>query len=136
MADVLTPEQRRLNMSRIRGKNTKPEMVVRRLVHSLGFRYRLHVQALPGSPDLVFPARHKVIFVHGCFWHRHRCRLGRPRPATRASFWENKLAGNVERDRRTRQALQKAGWKPLVVWQCQIRDSERLEQRISTFLES
>ena len=83
MVDVLTPKQRQFCMSRIQGKDTRPEMVVRRMVHALGYRYRLHVRSLPGCPDLVFPSREKVIFVHGCFWHRHNCRYGRVRPATR-----------------------------------------------------
>lgn len=134
MVDVLTPAQRRLNMSRIRGKDTKPEMVVRRLVHSLGFRYRLHVRSLPGSPDLVFPSKRKVVFVHGCFWHRHHCKYGRPTPATRARFWQNKLVQNVERDRRTRKAVKKAGWAVLVIWQCQTRDAGLLTSRLVRFL--
>lgn len=132
--DVLTPEQRRLNMSRIRGKDTKPEMVVRRLVHSLGFRYRLHVTSLPGSPDLVFPSKRKVVFVHGCFWHRHRCRLGKPTPSTRAAFWKAKLLRNVKRDRDARAALKKAQWKALVVWQCETRNAPLLSSRIVRFL--
>jgi DNA mismatch endonuclease (patch repair protein) len=134
VVDVLTPEQRRLNMSRIRGKDTKPEMIVRRLVHPLGFRYRLHVRTLPGSPDLVFPSKRKVIFVHGCFWHRHRCRYGKPTPSTRAAFWKAKLLRNVERDREARTALKKAGWKALVVWQCQTRNAPLLSSRIVRFL--
>jgi DNA mismatch endonuclease (patch repair protein) len=134
VVDVLTPEQRRLNMSRIRGKDTKPEMIVRRLVHSLGFRYRLHVRTLPGSPDLVFPSKRKVVFVHGCFWHRHRCRLGKPTPSTRAAFWKAKLLRNVERDREVRAALKKADWKTLVVWQCHTRDTDRLASTLRRFL--
>lgn len=134
MADVLTTEQRRLNMSRIRGRDSKPEMLVRRLVHSLGFRYRLHVRNLPGSPDLVFPARRKVVFVHGCFWHRHRCPLGQPAPKTRAVFWRNKLTRNVARDSEVRRALKRAGWRTCVVWQCQTRRTRTLETRLHRFL--
>ena len=121
-------------MSRIRGKDTKPEMVVRRLVHSLGFRYRLHVRSLPGTPDLVFTSRRKVVLVHGCFWHRHRCKYGRPTPATRARFWQNKLTQNVARDRRARRELRKAGWTPLVIWQCHTRKAEQLKDRLLHFL--
>jgi DNA mismatch endonuclease, patch repair protein len=134
VVDVLTPEQRRLNMSRIRGKDTKPEMVVRKIVHASGFRYRLHVRALPGSPDLVFPSLRKVIFVHGCFWHRHTCRYGKPRPKTRPAFWRKKLARNVERDREARQRLRRLRWTSLVVWQCQTKTPDRLQQRLRDFL--
>jgi DNA mismatch endonuclease (patch repair protein) len=111
-------------------------MAVRRLVHSLGFRYRLNVRALPGSPDLVFPSRRKVVFVHGCFWHRHRCRYGRPQPKTRAAFWRKKLLQNVERDRIARKGLKDAGWQTLVVWQCQTRLSEQLSAKLIDFLSS
>jgi DNA mismatch endonuclease (patch repair protein) len=134
VVDVLTPAQRRLNMSRIRGKDTKPEMAVRRLAHSLGFRYRLHVRSLPGSPDLVFASRRKVVLVHGCFWHRHHCRYGRPTPATRARFWRNKLAQNVDRDKRARRLLKKSGWTALVIWQCQTRRTDELKDRLLRFL--
>lgn len=122
-------------MSRVRGKDTGPEMAVRRLVHALGYRYRLHVRELPGCPDLVFPGRKKVIFVHGCFWHRHRCRHGRQMPKTRPEFWRPKLEGNRERDRSYRRALTRQGWGVLVVWQCQTRRLERLTQRLIAFLE-
>lgn len=135
MADVLSPEQRRYNMSRIRGKDSKPEMVVRRLVHGLGYRYRLHHRDLPGCPDLVFTSRRKVIFVHGCFWHRHRCRYGRPMPATRRRFWQAKLEGNKARDAKNRRALRRCGWRVLVVWECQTKDLEKLADRLVAFLE-
>lgn len=137
MTDVLTPAQRSRCMAAIRGRDTKPEMVVRRLVHSLGYRYRLHVRRLPGTPDLVFPGRRKVIFVHGCFWHRHDCPYGRPVPKTRAKFWRDKLAGNVARDVRHRQGLQDLGWDVLTVWECNVRkgDIDRLAREISAFLE-
>lgn len=135
MADVLTPEQRRYCMSRIKGRDTKPEMAVRKLVHALGYRYRLHVRSLPGSPDLVFSSRRKVIFVHGCFWHRHNCRYGRVMPATRRTFWKSKLEGNRERDGKNRRLLRKEGWEVLVVWECQTRKREWLLERICEFLE-
>lgn len=122
-------------MSAIRGKDTKPEMIVRRLVHSLGYRYRLHVRELPGVPDLVFPTRKKVIFVHGCFWHRHNCRLGRPRPKTRHEFWEEKLEGNRRRDAKHRRELRALGWQVLTVWQCQTADPDKLAERVLRFLD-
>ena len=138
MVDVLTKKQRQYCMSRIRGKDTKPEMVVRRLVHAMGYRFRLHRRDLPACPDLVFVGRQKVIFVHGCFWHRHRCRYGKPMPSTRREFWQKKLEGNRARDSRNRRALRRLGWGVLVVWECQTRPGkiEKLMQRIVTFLES
>ena len=134
MADVLTPEQRRRNMQRIRSKDTKPELRVRKLVHRLGYRFRLHGAKLPGRPDLVFAARRKVIFVHGCYWHVHACRYGRVVPATNAEFWQKKRSGNVARDRVVRGELRRAGWTLLVIWECQVRDEERVAKRIQTFL--
>jgi DNA mismatch endonuclease (patch repair protein) len=136
MADVLTKEQRKYCMSRIRGKDTEPEIIVRRIVHSLGYRFRLHRRALPGSPDIVLPRHHKVIFVHGCFWHMHRCRYGRVRPASNRQFWEKKRGGNVERDRRNVKALKHLGWNVLVVWECWTRDMPKLERRLRDFLGS
>lgn len=135
MTDVLTREQRSFCMSRIRGAHTRPEMIVRSLVHRMGFRYRLHRSDLPGKPDLVLPAHSKVIFVHGCFWHMHRCRYGRVTPATNAEFWQAKRGSNVERDRRNVAALRKQGWSVKVIWECQARSGERLEQRLREFLE-
>jgi len=135
MGDVLTPEQRRRNMQRIRSKNTKPEMRVRKLVHRLGYRFRLHSAKLPGRPDLVFAARRKVIFVHGCYWHMHLCRFGRVVPATNAEFWQKKRSGNVVRDRVVRGELRKAGWTMLVIWECQVRDEPRIAKRIQAFLQ-
>lgn len=134
MADVLTREQRTLNMSRIRGKDTKPEMTVRRLVHALGYRYRLHRADLPGKPDLVFVARRKVIQVHGCYWHMHRCRFGRVSPATNAAFWRTKRLGTVARDDRNLRALRRLGWHVLIVWECEVRDVGRVTDRIAEFL--
>lgn len=125
MVDVLTPAQRRLNMSRIRGKDTKPEMTLRRGLHALGFRFRLHRKDLPGRPDLVFPSRCAVIFVHGCFWHGHTCPMCKM-PATRSEFWRAKIESNRERDIRAVAALQTAGWRVLVVWECALRGPARL----------
>ncbi len=132
--DPLTPEQRHRCMSRIRSKDTGPEWAVRRLVHALGFRYRLHVKTLPGKPDLVLPRHRKVILVHGCFWHAHGCRAARRPPATRAVFWQEKFARNVARDQQNLRDLWQAGWQVLVVWECETRDPDRLRALLSAFL--
>jgi DNA mismatch endonuclease (patch repair protein) len=124
MADVLTPEQRQLNMRRIRGRDTKPEMLVRRGLHARGLRYLLHDRKLPGRPDLVFPRYGAVVFVHGCFWHAHGCALSKL-PATRQEFWNKKLAENAARDRRAIEALLADGWRVLVVWECALRGPGR-----------
>ncbi len=132
--DTLTPRQRSELMSRIRAKDTKPEMSVRRLVHGMGYRYRLHVRELPGQPDLVFRPRRKVIFVHGCFWHRHNgCSRNRI-PTTRRDYWSKKLNSNVERDRRNEAALREMGWRVLVIWECETKDALRIAQEIRRFL--
>jgi len=125
-------------MSRIQGKDTKPEMVVRKLVFAMGYRYRLHGKNLPGKPDLVFPGRRKVIFVHGCFWHRHRCKYGRPTPQNRKAFWAEKFKSTVVRDRKNIHELKKLGWDVLVVWECQTRNTAgvaKLAIRIRAFLD-
>jgi DNA mismatch endonuclease (patch repair protein) len=122
-------------MRRIRKTDTKPELVVRRLVHSLGFRYRLHRRDLPGTPDLVFPRLHKVVFVHGCFWHQHDCPLGRKQPSANPDYWLPKLARNVERDTRARTRLLELGWDVLVIWECQTKESQPLSSSIAAFLD-
>lgn len=124
MVDVLTPAQRRLNMSRIRGRDTKPEMLIRRGLHAEGMRYRLHNSSLPGSPDIVFPRYKAVIFVHGCFWHGHDCPMFRL-PSTRREFWASKIMSNHERDERARNALDLLGWRVLIVWECCLRGPAR-----------
>jgi DNA mismatch endonuclease (patch repair protein) len=134
MADVLTKAQRSFNMSRIRSKNTTPELFVRRLVHGLGYRYRLHGKKLPGKPDLVFASRAKVIFVHGCYWHMHRCRWGSVTPKTNAEFWQTKRQSNVARDRRNLRQLEEEGWDVLVVWECDVREAARLTKKLQRFL--
>jgi len=123
-------------MSRIRGKDTKPEMVVRSLLHRMGYRFRLHGKGLPGRPDIVL-ARHKtVVFVHGCFWHRHEgCALARM-PKSRSEFWEPKLEGNKQRDARNMERLALAGWEVLTIWECQLSDAERLRATIRRFLDA
>ena len=121
-------------MSLVRCKDTKPELLVRRLVHSLGYRYRLHRADLPGKPDMVFPARKKVIFIHGCFWHGHKCRLGRM-PKSSLDYWQNKIAYNKARDQRTLRRLRNLDWKCLTIWECSLHDERRLAVRIKRFLE-
>lgn len=132
--DILAPQQRSRLMSRIRGKDTAPEIRVRQVAHGLGFRFRLHRRDLPGSPDLVFPSRQKVIFVHGCYWHRHPgCRYAYS-PKSNAVFWCSKFEANVTRDRRTTRELEALGWGVLVVWECEMRDTDALRKRLVEFL--
>ncbi|SFM80260.1 very short patch repair endonuclease [Rugamonas rubra] len=136
MVDSIDQAARSALMSRIRGKNTRPELIVRKLVYAAGYRYRLHVRKLPGSPDLVFAGRKKVIFVHGCFWHLHdNCKGGRI-PKTRVEFWREKLHGNKQRDERTAETLRLAGWDVLVVWECELSDLDVLEHIVRAFLGS
>ena len=132
--DTLTRLERSRVMSLVKGKNTRPELIVRRLVHRAGFRYRLHVRGLPGQPDLVFPSRRKVIFVSGCFWHRHNCPDGRRLPKSRGRFWRRKLTGNKERDDRNTRALRRGGWRVMVVWECRLRKLNVATRQIIRFL--
>ena len=132
--DPLSPEERSERMRRVRRQDTKPEMRVRKLVHGLGYRYRLHDSRLPGKPDLVFTGRKKVIFVHGCYWHRHDCKSGRRLPKTRLEFWRPKLESNAERDKRNLKQLEEMGWKALVIWECETNDKEVLAMKIRQFL--
>lgn len=137
MVDTLTPAERSERMGRVRGKNTKPEMVVRRLVHGMGYRYRLHDRDLPGCPDLVFPRFRKALFVHGCFWHRHTapaCKLARL-PKSRLDFWRPKLEGNRRRDEENQAALLIRGWRFMVIWECEIKAIHDLGSKIQSFLE-
>lgn len=132
--DPLTKQQRSERMALIRGRDTKPELAFRKLVFSLGYRYRLHDRRLPGCPDLVFASRRKAIFVHGCFWHQHDCGTYK-QPASRLKFWVPKLTSNVARDAEVRRLLTKAGWKYLIVWECEIRQSpRRVARRAARFL--
>lgn len=133
--DRISPEQRSLLMSKVRSKNTKPEMLVRRSAHKLGFRFRLHRRDLPGSPDLVFPSLGAVIFVHGCFWHRHQGCKKSTYPKTRVDFWEKKFRRNRERDEENQRTLNDSGWKVLVVWECETKHHELIEKKIYDFLE-
>ena len=136
MIDTLSPDQRSRRMGLIRNKDTGPELLVRRLVWSMGFRYALHCTDLPGRPDLVFRKLGRLIFVHGCFWHRHpssRCKMARL-PKSRLEFWLPKLSANRLRDVRQQRLLKAQGWKILVVWECELGDTERLENKIRAFL--
>ena len=130
MADVVDSKTRSRMMSGIRGKNTRPELLVRKFLHSQGFRFRLHSQKLPGKPDLVLPRYRSVVFVHGCFWHRHPGCARATTPQTNAEFWLTKLEKNVQRDLRNRKSLEAAGWKVFVVWECQLA-GDRLDQLAS-----
>lgn len=134
MTDIFSPSDRSALMSRIRGKDTAPERAVRSLVHGLGYRFRLHGRDLPGRPDLVLPRLATVIFVHGCFWHRHQgCRFATT-PATRVRFWKEKFDRNVERDRQTAAALRRLGWSVITVWECQLRHPDRVLSRLARVL--
>ena len=133
MADNRTPESRSALMSRIGGKNTAPELAVRGLLHALGYRFRLHRKDLPGTPDIVFPSRRKVVFVNGCFWHAHGCRIGRP-PKSRPGFWLPKLERNRIKDKRNIRALRRLGWLVLTIWQCQVRKPTQLRTKLIAFL--
>lgn len=132
--DRLTPEHRSYLMSRVRSRDTSPELRVRKTAHALGFRFRLYVKDLPGRPDMVFRRLRSVILVHGCFWHRHAgCRKASS-PKDRADYWNEKFARNVERDIAAQQRLEADGWRVLVVWECETKDQDLLSERISAFL--
>ena len=124
--DVHTSETRSLNMSRIRSKDTKPELAVRRLCHSLGYRFRLHRKDLPGKPDLVLPKYKIALFVNGCFWHLHDCKWGSVKPKTNSEFWSRKREQTVERDTESHRLLRTLGWRPRVIWECETKDAKNL----------
>lgn len=127
-------EARSQIMRAVKGRNTKPEMIVRRMVHAMGKRYRLHRDDLPGKPDLTFPRLRKIIFVNGCFWHGHDCKRGARQPKENAEYWVTKISRNKERDIRSQEALRSMGWDVLVIWECQIKDREALCERLKVFL--
>ena len=136
MVDTLDQPSRSRVMARVKGKNTGPELLVRKMVFAAGYRYRIHAKNLPGSPDLIFPGKRKVIFVHGCFWHRHEgCKSARM-PKSRIEFWSAKLNGNKLRDTRTFDALRRLGWQVMVVWECELRDLEGVAKAIQIFLDA
>lgn len=118
-------------MSRVKGRDTQPEMRVRKALHAMGLRYRLQGRRLPGRPDLVFAGARAVVFVHGCFWHMHDCKYGKPAPATNADFWTAKRRGNTERDTRNREGLEQAGWRVFEIWECETRDAGKLQARLA-----
>jgi DNA mismatch endonuclease (patch repair protein) len=134
MADMFSPEERSRIMSRVRSKGTGPEKKVRSLLHHFGYRFRLHRKDLPGNPDIIFPSRKKIIFVHGCFWHRHDCKAGRKIPKTNTEYWTEKISRNVVRDAEQSYSLQAAGWDRLIIWECEMRDEEQLKTKILEFL--
>ena len=132
--DTRSPEQRRRIMQSVKQKDTAPEMVVRRLLHAAGYRYRLHRKDLPGRPDIVFGGRRKVIFVHGCFWHAHGCSKGQA-PKSKVNYWGPKLAQNAERDARNVRSLEEAGWQVLTVWECETKEPARLLPVLRDFVD-
>ena len=132
--DTLSKKDRSKRMGLVRAQNTKPEMLVRKLISGLGFRYRLHTKDIPGTPDIVFRSRRKLIFVHGCFWHRHPNCSNNRMPKSRIEFWKTKLERNRKRDLEQQARLKKTGWKFLIVWECETRDKELLRRRIEGFL--
>jgi DNA mismatch endonuclease, patch repair protein len=134
MPDLLTPTARSTLMSRIRGADTKPEIIVRSLLHRMGYRFRLHRRDLPGTPDIVLPRPATVVFVHGCFWHRHKNCKGATTSKTRVKFWQSKFATNVERDARNRRDLRRLGWRSVIVWECELHQPDKLERRLARLL--
>ena len=134
MADYYPVQKRSEIMRRVRARGSRAELIVRRLTHRMGYRYRLHRRDLPGRPDLVFIKRRKVIFVHGCFWHGHSCRAGENRPRSNTAYWEPKLDRNIARDAENQADLARMGWQVLVVWECELRDVEQLREKINLFL--
>jgi DNA mismatch endonuclease (patch repair protein) len=132
--DRLDKARRSWNMSRIKGRNTAPEVQVRSILHRAGFRFRLHRKSLPGKPDIVLPKRDAVIFVHGCFWHRHQACRNCTTPKTNADFWQTKFDGNVARDQQNAKTLRKMGWKVVVVWECELASPDKLLRRLLRLL--
>ena len=131
--DTISPAKRSALMARIRSKDTRPELVVRSILHRLGFRFRLHRKDLPGRPDIALPAHHKIILVHGCFWHGHVCRLA-SKPKSNRTYWKGKIQANKSRDLRNREALIRGGWKVLELWECDIRKLDGLQERLEDFM--
>jgi DNA mismatch endonuclease (patch repair protein) len=136
VTDHVDPSKRSLNMAAIHSKGTRPEMAVQKIIRSLGYRFGTNNVKLPGKPDLVFRSRRKVIFVHGCFWHRHKGCGRSSTPATRSEFWQSKFSSNVTRDRRVGRELKKLGWAVLVVWQCELRNPGKLMERLDDYLKA
>ena len=133
MVDHLTKEKRSWNMSRIRSGNTKPELLVRSLLHRMGYRFRLHQKDLPGKPDIVLPKYKTVIFVHGCFWHRHENCKYAYMPKSRQKFWNNKFKTNIERDKKVNQQLKNLGWKVNIIWECELSDVKAVKKKLDNY---
>ena len=134
MTDIVNSQRRSEMMSRIRGRDTAPELAVRRIAHKLGLRFRLHRKDLPGRPDLIFPKHRLAVFVHGCFWHRHDgCRYAYT-PKSRTAFWTHKFTDNIARDRRNEKTLLDLGWRVLIIWECETRDAENIRQKLREFI--
>lgn len=134
MADVFSKEKRSWIMSRVNGRDTKPELLVRSLIHRMGYRFRIHRRDLPGNPDIVLPKYEKVIFVHGCFWHGHKGCARSKRPTTNKIYWDNRLDNNIARDKRSLRAIRRLKWKVLVIWECEIKKPELLLIKLERFL--
>lgn len=134
MADNLTKEQRKRNMTAIKSRHTKPEIIVRSILHRLGFRFRLHDKKLPGKPDIVLPRHKKIVLVHGCFWHIHDCKRGNVTPKTNTDYWQNKRFRNVARDKENLNVYKNEGWNVLTIWECEIKDKFKLERKLTKFL--
>ena len=134
MTDIYDKEKRSWVMSRISGKNTQPEIIVRKLAYSMGYRYRINYPKLPGKPDIVFTKLKKVIFIHGCFWHGHECCKKSKKPSTNQEFWDKKINDTISRDYKKIEELQTLGWSVLVIWQCELNDLAYLKQKIEKFL--
>jgi DNA mismatch endonuclease (patch repair protein) len=133
--DVFSADQRSKIMSRVKGRNTRPELIVRRLLHAMGYRFRLHAADLPGKPDIVLPRHGKIVQVHGCFWHGHKGCSRATRPQSNVEFWAQKIDGNKVRDARTERQLRRLGWSVLTVWECQTKGVEKLERRLRRHME-
>ena len=134
MTDVFPAQVRSAIMKAVRDRDTAPELAVRSLLHQIGYRYRLHVRSLPGTPDIVFPSRKKIVLVHGCFWHRHRCDAGRSFPASRIDYWRTKFAKNCSRDKKNQRTLRRGGWGVLVIWECQTSSLPQIAAKLTAFL--
>lgn len=134
MPDIFTSEKRSWIMGRVKSRNTKPELLVRSMIHRMGFRFRLHRKDLPGNPDIVLPKHRKVVFIHGCFWHGHEGCPRSKRPTTNIEFWNKKLDQNIERDKRFQRLLKESGWDVLVVWQCETNKPDELLRKLERFL--
>ena len=136
MVDKIAPERRSRVMARVSSKDTKPEVLVRSLLHQMGFRFRLHRKSLPGCPDICLPKYAAVIFVHGCFWHGHSCSHGSRRPTSNADYWNKKIDGNMLRDEKAARDLKSLGWRSLILWECQLKNAQSICDRVQRFLKT